>query len=194
MKKIQILENKVRELYENANPNRDEWADWLWENHVLVVADYATKLAKRFDTNNDLARAAALLHDIADTKMKRENKYHEEESLQIAREIMKDSGFSDEDIRLVVDDAIRYHSCHNGEKPKSLEGKILSTSDSLAHLKTDFYVYAVWARGKDGDNLKDVKDWVLKKIERDFNDKIQFDKIRKEAKPDFGRIKILFSR
>src|SRR3989338_5736911 len=106
MKKIQILENKVRELYENANPNRAEWADWLWENHVLVVADYATELAKRFDANNDLAGTAALLHDIADAKMKRENKYHEEESLQIAREIMKESGFSDEDIRLVVDDAI----------------------------------------------------------------------------------------
>ena len=194
MNKIQILEKRVRELYENANPNRDEWADWLWENHVLVVADYATELAKRFDANNDLARAAALLHDIADTKIKRENKYHEVKSLQIAREIMNNSGFSDEDIGLVVDDAIRYHSCHNGEKPKSLEGKILSTADSLAHLKTDFYVYAVWARGKDGDNLKDVKDWVLKKIERDYNDRIQFDEIRNDAKSDYDRIKTLFSR
>ena len=194
MNKIQILEKRVRELYENANPNRAEWADWLWENHVLVVADYATELAKRFDANNDLARAAALLHDIADTKIKRENKYHEVKSLQIAREIMNNSGFSDEDIGLVVDDAIRYHSCHNGEKPKSLEGKILSTADSLAHLKTDFYVYAVWARGKDGNNLKDVRDWVLKKIERDYNDKIQFDEIRNDAKSDYDRIKILFSR
>src|SRR3990167_2471970 len=194
MNKIQILENKVRELYENVNPNRAEWAEWLWENHVLVVADYATELAKRFDANNDLARAAALLHDIADTKIKRENKYHEVKSLQIAREIMNNSGFSDEDIGLVVDDAIRYHSCHNGEKPKSLEGKILSTADSLAHLKTDFYVYAVWARGKDGNNLKDVRDWVLKKIERDYNDKIQFDEVRNEVKPDFDRIKTLFSR
>lgn len=58
--------------------------------------------------------AAALLHDIADAKMKRWEDGHEEESLRIARELMQASGFSDKDIATTVDDAIRLHGCHDG--------------------------------------------------------------------------------
>lgn len=164
------------------------------DNHVIVVADYATDLAVRFNADKDLSRAAALLHDIADIRMDRSNTAHEQESLKIAKELLRKCNYSTDEIELLINDAIRFHSCHGNKRPKSLEGKILSTADSLAHLKTDFYVYAVWARGKDGDNLEEVKNWVLKKIERDYTDKIQFDEVRNEVKPDYDRIKTLFSR
>jgi hypothetical protein len=49
-------------------------------------------------------------------------------------------------IELVVDDAIRLHSCYDGNRPASLEGQALAAADALAHLKTDFYVllHANW--------------------------------------------------
>jgi putative nucleotidyltransferase with HDIG domain len=193
MTKLNKLEEAVKKLYEAKNPERDGWADWMVDNHVFVVADYATSLANRFGANTDLARAAALLHDIADCNMSRMDPGHEAESLKIARELMIQSGYTEEEISLVVDDAIRYHSCHNGESPESIEGKILATADSKAHLKTNFYIHATWAFGKT-KTLQQLKEWVLKKIERDLNDKVFFDEVREELRPDYEIIKNLFSR
>lgn len=193
MERLQTLEQRVRDLYEEENPNRAKWANWLADNHVFVVADYASELAKRYGANEELARAAALLHDIADVKMKRDDPTHEEESLRMARELMQEAGYSEEEIKLTVDDAIRYHSCHGDERPASTEGKILATADSLAHLKTDFYVFATWALGRDS-TLEEIKSWVLKKIERDLNNKILFDDVREDVMPDYNLIKELFSR
>ena len=194
MGRLEKLEAEVRDLYAQKDPNRDEWADWLAAHHVFVVADFAMELARKYGANEDLARAAALLHDIADVKMKRRDETHEQVSLQMGRDLMKAAGYNEDEIALVVDDAVRFHSCHGEEHPESIEGKILSTADSMAHLKTDFYIYAAWAFGYDQRSLETVKSWTLKKIERDLNNKMFFDDIRQELVPEYDRIKTLFSR
>lgn len=193
MDKLHKLEQRVKDLYRENNATRDKWVDWFANHHVFVVADYAAGLAKKYGANEELARVAAVLHDIADIKMKRSDPEHEDVSLRLARELMEEAGYSKQDIQLVVDDAIRYHSCYGDERPASVEGRILSTADALAHLQTDFYVFATWAFGRDS-SLQDTKDWTLKKIDRDFHNKIQFDEERKQATPDYDRIKALFSK
>jgi putative nucleotidyltransferase with HDIG domain len=193
MGKLANLEADVKALYDAKDPNRGEWADWLAVHHVFVVADFASELAVRYGADESLARAAALLHDIADAKMSRFDPAHEETSLTMARELLAKNGYSDEEITLLIDDAIRLHSCHDGKVPTSLEGKILSTADSLAHLKTDFYLYAVYARSTE-ESLEDVKTWALKKLERDFHAKIQFDDVEKDTRSDYEMLKNLFSR
>jgi putative nucleotidyltransferase with HDIG domain len=193
MDRLQKLEQAVRDLYNQKNDNRAEMADWLVDNHVFVVADYASELAKKYGANVELARVAALLHDIADAKMNRKDTAHAEESLRMAREFMKDFGYDEKEIQLVVEDAIRFHSCHDGQRPESLEGRVLATADSLAHLKTDFYVFATWALGREM-TLIEIKDWVIQKIDRDLNNKILFDDEREDALLDYNLIKDLFSR
>jgi putative nucleotidyltransferase with HDIG domain len=194
MERLQTLETKVADLYRQKNPARDDWADWMADNHVFVVANFATQLAQKYGANAELARAAALLHDIADATMERKNDQHEAESLKIAQNLMQETGYTEDEIKVVVDDAIRYHSCHGDERPQSAEGRILSTADSMAHLKTDFYIYATWAFGRDNRTLEMVKTWALKKIERDLNNKMFYDDVRQELVPDYERIKELFSR
>jgi putative nucleotidyltransferase with HDIG domain len=193
MNKLEQVRAEVNELYMSKDPDRDEWADWLYDSHVLIVAKNARDLAKKYDANEELSEVAALLHDIADAKIARVNPDHEETSLEIARQVMTEVGFTSKEIELVVDDAIRYHSCHGDERPKSREGLILATADSLAHLQTDFYVHAAWAFGKDR-SLEVLKAWALKKIERDLNSKISFDDERESARADYIMIKELFSR
>lgn len=193
MARIDELRQKVKELYEAKLEGRDGWCEWLYPNHVLVVAKFAVSLAEKYGANVELAEVAALLHDIADVKMPRKDARHEEESLAIARQVMQDCGYAAEDIRLVVDDAVRFHSCHGNERPKSKEGLILATADSQAHLKTDFYVYATWAFGRDR-SLEELKAWIIKKIERDLHNKISFDDEREDARTDYELIKELFSR
>ncbi len=194
MTRIQSLEQSVTDLYAAHDPQRADWADWLGENHVFLVADNATELALRYGANEELARAGALLHDIADTKMSRFAPEHEETSLAMARELMQQAGFSEDEIRLTVDDAIRFHSCYDGNVPESVEGKVLATADSKAHLLSDFYAFAVWTFGKEGKSLEEAKKYVLKKIDRDFHDKIQFDEVRQECLVAYGGLKELFSR
>lgn len=193
MNRLDALKEKVERLYREKEDGHDQWVDWLYEHHVVIVVKYAKELAERFNVNAELAQVAALLHDIADYKMKRSDPKHEEESLATARQLMEECGYSAEDIALVVDDAIRFHSCHGAERPKSQEGLILATADSVAHLKTDFYVFATWALGR-SRTLEETKEWTLQKLKRDFNNKISFDEVREEVRPDYELLKNFFAR
>lgn len=194
MNRLAQLTQKVKALYDAKDPDRDVWTDWLYENHVLVVASYAKELANQKGADTELAQAAALLHDIADVKMPRFNQDHAQASLDIARQVLQETGYNEAEIATVVDDAIKFHSCQNGERPKSKEGLVLAAADALAHFKTDFYVHALWSKNSAEMPLADFKEWVLKKIDRDLNDKISFDDVREQVRPDYERLKILFSR
>lgn len=191
--RIDQLETAVRQMYEAKDPNRADWADYLFEDHVLVVADYASQLARKYGANEELARAGALLYDIADAVMPRNNPEHETKSLEIAHDLLTKNNYSPDEISLVVDDAIRYRSCRNGEQPASLESKILATADSFAHLKTDFYLYAIRAFAA-AKTRTETKDWVLKKLDRDFHNKILLEDERAELQHDYDILKELFSR
>jgi putative nucleotidyltransferase with HDIG domain len=193
MAAIDELEHKVRDLYEAQDPKRDSWADWLYANHVFVVQSQARELAQNLGANEDLCRAAAVLHDVADVQMKRMDAGHEQASLRLARKLLREFGYNANDIKIVVDDALKLHSCRDGVSPKTLEGQILSTADALAHLTTDFYVYATWAKGREMP-LKALKEWTVKKATRDFEDKIRFDDVRERVRGDYERITTLFAR
>ncbi|HUC89448.1 MAG TPA: HD domain-containing protein [Patescibacteria group bacterium] len=66
LQKLDILRQKVEELYASGNPKADVWIDWGYPNHVLVVASLTERIAKAQHANVELAVAGALLHDIAD--------------------------------------------------------------------------------------------------------------------------------
>lgn len=192
MTKPEKLENSVRALYERKDPNRSDWADWLYRNHVFVVADYAEVLAKQYGSQIDLCRAAAVLHDIADTSMPRLNPGHEEESLKIARNLLADAGFDADEIAIIVDDALRLHSCHDGQKPSTLVGKVLSTADALAHVRTNFYEYATENLMPDKTD-HEKKEWAAKKLPRDFYDKIAFEEVRQNNRSYFDILSARFT-
>jgi len=191
MTQIEALKRKIDSLYEERRESRDEWADWLHKNHIFIVAEIAHDLAKRYDANDDLAIAAAMLHDIADAVMSRFAPDHEKTSAEIGRKLLQETGFTEEEIRIVMDDAIRYHSCRNGEVPKTTEGKVMATADALAHLQTDFYAHAVESK-RDKQSIEEIKDWGLAKIDRDFKNKILFPEIQKEAESSYERQKSFF--
>lgn len=192
MTRIESLREKVKDLYEAKSPQKDKWADWMYQNHVFVVAEYARSVAERHGARAELAEAAGMLHDIADAVMGRENSAQEEKSLEIARKLLTETGFNKDEIKIIVDDAIRFHSCHGEDAPKSLEGKAMATGDALGHLKENFYEYGVQLSKDKGENLQEVKEWGLSKINRDFYKKISFEDVRDETRSDYERVKQLF--
>lgn len=46
MADIQKLEQLAKHQYEKKDPNRDRWSDWMYENHIFDVANYAELLAQ----------------------------------------------------------------------------------------------------------------------------------------------------
>lgn len=193
MSRIELLRRAVADLYHAEHPDRAEWADWIYEGHVVLVGNEAKSIASRFGGNLELAEAAGLLHDVADTVMKRERPDHEARSFEIARKLLTECGFSEDEITTVVDDAIAKHSCHGDVRPESLEGKVMASADGVVHMKSDFYSIAE-SRRKQFQTPQEIADWALPKIERDFNNKIAFEELREEVRPEYDRLKTHFSR
>jgi putative nucleotidyltransferase with HDIG domain len=191
MSRIENLKSEIRELYEAHNPNRADWSDWLYANHVFLVADYAQNLAQKLGVDNDLSAAAALLHDIADAVMKREDPEHENKSVGIARALLLKTGFNEDEIKIIIDDALRFHSCHENEKPQTIEGKILATADGAVHLNSDFYDYANIEQAKTR-GVEEAARWCLAKIERDYHDKVLFEEVRQELTECYNQLKEKF--
>lgn len=192
MTRIENLEAKIRQLYESRDPNRADWADWLYDEHVFIVADNAVILAEKYGANAEYSSAAAMLHDIADAKMSRFAESHEQASLDISRQLLEECNYTPEEIALIVDDAIKYHSCHDGNIPSSTEGKVLATADSIAHLATNFYELATAAL-KGEKTSEQINEWVLKKLDRDFHNKILFEDVKDEVHSNYELLKKQYS-
>ncbi|MEJ0053988.1 MAG: HD domain-containing protein [bacterium] len=188
MEKIEQLRDEVHNLYAQKLPGRADWADWIYDKHVVLVGNEARKIAEMYGGSPELAEAAGLLHDVADAVMKRQDPNHEKESLRIAREMLQKTGFGDKEIAIVVDDAIAKHSCHGETRPVSAEGKAMAAGDGVVHLTSDFYKIA--EAGKLGHKSpREVAEWALPKLERDFTNKIAYDDLREEIRPDYEQLR-----
>lgn len=157
------------------------------------MADYAVELSRRLDVDPDLPRASAMLHDIADAVLGRFDDNHAEKSAEIARSFLTESGYNEDEIVLIVDDALQYHSCREGNSPKTIEGKILATADALAHLKTDFYLYYFVHGSLNERSFDEAKEPVVRKINKDYHTKIQFDEIKHETIDNYNALIKVFT-
>ncbi len=187
MDRVTVLEEKVRKLYKEKNPDRNDWADWLYENHIFLVASNALNLAKKYKANEELCYAAAILHDVGDTHTKRKNENHESETLRIATDLLSTSGFEPDEVKEIVDDALKFHSCIDGKKPTTITGKILATADAIAHINSNFYDYCVDALKTEMDD-EEIEKWILNKLERDFNHKMLLEEEKNEMIVKYDRL------
>ncbi len=123
MTHLEQLKNQISELYETASPElKADWTDWLYKNHVFVVADKARELAPLFRADPELAEAGGMLHDIADVKLRRADPIHAKTTLEIAETLLQTSGFSDGDIKVLVEDALPNHRGRGGGRPENPRG------------------------------------------------------------------------
>lgn len=188
MTRIENLRIVVKELYEAKHPDRDQWADWLYKNHVFVVSKHAKHLAKKYAANEELCEAAAILHDIADAQMSRDKSDHEQRSLDLARELLESSDYSKSEIEIIVDDACRWHSCRPGNPlPATDVGKILATADALAHIENDKF-YAHFKKWFEKQGRENNVEKSLEKLNRDYHTKILFEEIKEEYKSKYENL------
>lgn len=191
MNRLDNITEEVKKLYKQSS--NEAMSKWFYEGHVKVVATYAKEIAKKVDTNSELAILAALFHDIARTWNITEDPALMDESMAYAGKIMSEHGYSEEEISQVKE-AILPHSCKK-ELPTTEIGKVLATADALAHLMTDFYFilpFYGWLTA--ADTFEGYRQWLLEKIERDFNTKIFYEEYKEKTKLRYEALKTLFSK
>lgn len=189
MSKHQKVAELVKQAYENS---QQDFGQWMWKNHVPLVAKKTEELAKRFNADEDIAVAGAWLHDFGDAFMYRFDEQHEETSVGKAVEVLKKAEYSDLEIEQVMKEVIEPHSCKEGNFPTLIEGKVMATADALAHLTSDFYVQFAWKHLPDGKTYLEFLEWVAEKLERDFNAKIFFDEVKEEVRYRYEALKQVF--
>jgi len=105
---------------------------WPHVERVYRLSLHISKLEGEQDIDLDALKAVALLHDIAKPFQKRNREVdHGKIGAEMAENFLKSMGFSEEKTKIVYN-AIRAHN--KGEKPLSLEAKILCDADFLDKL------------------------------------------------------------
>lgn len=166
---------------------------WMWHNHVQWVADKAKLLAEKYDANSDKAYCAALLHDVGDSRLERDDKTFTSWSEAKGEEILLNAGFSKHDTKEIIELVIRPHSCHPGNLPTSLEGKILATADAMFHLQTSFFPMLCYMhRPNDAKTYEDWQVWFNEKLEREFSVKLFFKDEKAAVKEDYEALARIF--
>lgn len=189
MTKHQKVAELVKQAYESSS---EEFAQWVWNNHVPLVAQKTEELAERFNANEDIAVAGAWLHDFGDVFIHRHAYEHHEISKIEAIKVLREVGYSDEEVKKVLEEVILPHSCKDGLFPTTIEGKVMATADALAHLTSDFYVQLAWKHFPDGKDYPEFLTWVDEKLERDFNAKIFFEEVKNEVHYRYDALKQVF--
>lgn len=119
----QIMEHLGKEL---ARANRG--AHTL--DHTLRVHSLAMTISEGMSIDTRVLEAAALLHDIGRPKESETGISHSILSGEMSRDILKECGYLENEIELVVG-AIRTHRFSEGIEPTSPEGQVLSDADKL---------------------------------------------------------------
>lgn len=190
MGKNAIVFTEVKLLYKNSTTSMGKW---MWQNHVQWVAEKANILAEKYKADASKVYCAALLHDIADSQFERGYKDFFKWSEEKGKEILFKAGFSVTDASEIIEVIIRPHSCHKGDLPTTLEGKILSTADSMFHLQTSFFpVLCYMNRPVDAKTYEQWQEWFNEKVEREFGIKIFFEEERNETRKDYEALSRIF--
>lgn len=191
--KIKNLEMAIKKLHHdppktgiNADPRRREFLKNFWDYHVVTVIEASQKMAVKYGGDKDIAYIGALMHDIGFIYSM---KNHDVVGAAKAYDILSKKGFSKKIARAVSNIAL-CHRC-KAELPETIEEKIVATADAIAHFSPAYYLgLAVIAN----EDYKDLAKNNLKKLIKDYNNKIFFEAEKKKFKRVAKAFKKIFRK
>ena len=161
---------------------------WFYDIHLLGVEKFAKKLLRQLPkADKEIVMLGVWLHDLQ--RIRGIKGDHAKIGAREAEKVMRDFNYEESKIKNVKG-IILSHTCSTDLKPKTLEGKILSSADAMAHYINDFYL-AIAVTGQ--RNLKEYKDWVVEKLNRNYNKKIYFNFAKKMIKKRHDIFKAIFT-
>lgn len=181
--KIKDIKRLIKKECENL-----EFAPlWFYDKHLLQVEKLSKQLLEKLPkADEEVVMLGVWLHDLQRIRGLKGD--HQKIGANEAEKVMKNFGY-DKDVIFQVKEAIMTHSC-SSEMPRSLEAKILATADGMSHYYNDFFLQIAVTGQRD---LKEYKEWVLEKLDRNYNKKIQFEFAKKMIKGRHDLYKKMFT-
>jgi putative nucleotidyltransferase with HDIG domain len=155
------LVEKIRNIVIDACRQVERLDDYNY--HISVVENLAVDLGKRFGSDEEILRIAALLHDIGRIKFGPER--HEETGAIEAEKILKELKLEEKTIGKIVE-CIKEHRHEKPTIPVSLEAKILKIADAYSHFKKPLEI--AYMAVKVGFGLEESLLWMKNKLEKDL--------------------------
>jgi HD superfamily phosphodiesterase len=192
LNRLNSLKQKVEKFYlENKNSVSKDWFDLVYQGHLLIVVKNAEDLAQKYKANFEYCSAGALIHDLAYAVTTKNDPELDSKSEELGRKILKSAEYSSDEIETIIKIVNSHSATH--KIPESLEAKIVATADAITHFETLFYSYINWHHLIfKPDGYETFKKWVLKKIDRDFNQKIFFEEEKVRVKKAYDSIKLFY--
>ena len=157
MNNLKRLEEKVKSFLQLA-PSCHDW------DHTFRVFNNARQIAeqenKTSNVNLLMVQAAALLHDIGrPEELKKEGKIcHAVLGYTMAPQILKQCGFTDENLIVNIAECIKRHRFRgNNKKPETIEQKIIFDADKLDSIGAVGIGRAMHFSGRIGSRLHNTK-------------------------------------
>ena len=166
-------ENKFEKYYDLIKAQSEEYdksqncnVGQTWQFHLLPVIKNACMLAERYGADKDVVEVSAIFHDYADLIDMNNRDNHHILGAEMAEEVLKKDGFSDEFIEKVKRCIINHRASVVNEK-FSIEEICVADADAMSHL--DSFVELICWRAYLGESIMECNAFVKNKIVKSYS-------------------------
>ena len=163
----EITEKIKQELLVRCEDAKKTGGFDIWNNHIKYVVQNAIKLANEYGADVEIVELGALLHDIAKPSKCGTNEEHHIYGAQIAEELLTQLNYPKDKIELVKNCVLNHRGSVNRPK-NTIEEQCVADADAISHFDCIPMLFNT-AYKKLDLSLADGKEWVKKKLERDYN-------------------------
>ena len=162
-----IIEQVRRELLKRNDEFKKINNYDFWENHIKFVVDEALELAQEFGADKEIVELGALLHDIALVSKVGTREDHHINGAKITEEILTNFNYSQSKMYRVMNCVLHHRSSKNAE---CVEELCVCDADILAHFDNIPLMFDVSYKFHNFNSLQERTQWIIKSLEKDFND------------------------
>ncbi len=163
----EITEEIKKELLIICEESKKEGGFDIWNEHIKYVVQNAISLAKKYGADVEIVELGALLHDIAKPSKIGTNEEHHIYGAQIAEELLTKLNYPKDKIEHVKNCVLNHRGSVNKPK-KTIEEQCVADADVIAHFDCIPMLFNT-AYKKLNLSISEGKEWVRKKLERDYN-------------------------
>ncbi len=161
------LISRISSLVEAACKDKENaYGFGIWDHHVVPMLSVAHDLAVRVGADREIVAISVLLHDYAGIVDQKQRDSHHIHGAVEAERILRAEGYPEKKIE-VVKACIRSHRGSVPSAKDTKEQECVADADAIVHMRTLPALFFVAYRKLDLD-IDAGKEWVTKKIERDW--------------------------